>query len=94
MEKDTVLLSLETYNQLRDFKENIEKGNSIEITGYGYSCYQKFITTDEAIKNLMKDKDNLQKEISELKQGEKPREITLYEIKKMSIWKFLKWRKS
>jgi len=31
MDKNTVLLSLEEYNRLRDFKLNVEKGNVVHI---------------------------------------------------------------
>jgi hypothetical protein len=91
MEKDTVLLDVEKYNELRDFKQKIEEGKTIVIIS-GWNYYRKdFITTEKALEEIAEANKLLQKENEELR---KPKEITLNDIKKMSYWEFRKWRKS
>lgn len=91
MEKDTVLLDVEKYNELRDFKQKIEEGKTLVITS-GWNYYQQsFITTEKALIEIAEANKLLQKENEELR---KPKEITLNDIKKMSYWEFRKWRKS
>ena len=105
MKKDTVLLDVEKYNVLRDFKEYIEKGNTLEINNSRYNSYHRFITTDEAVKILVNESNDLiktqaeelnrlLKQISDLQEINKPKEITINDLKKMSYWEFRKWRKS
>lgn len=101
MQKDTVLLDVEKYNELRDFKQKIEGGKTIVIVS-GWKYYdKKFITTEKAIeliadanKLLQKENELLQKENKELRNANNPKEKSLSEVKKMSYWEFRKWRKS
>ena len=94
MEKDTVLLAVEKYNELRDFKQKIEEGKTIVIVS-GWNYYNKeFITTEEAVEQIAKANKLLKKENEDLRNTNKPKEITLNDIKKMSYWEFRKWRKS
>jgi ribosomal protein L9 len=101
MDKNTVVLDLEEYNKLRDFKEGIEKGNSFTVYwGSGYAGYKyKVVTTDEVVKQIMEANNNINKEknnlIQQLYNCQHPESkvFTVEDIKKMSIWKFLKWRK-
>lgn len=62
MEKDTVTISLDLYNQLRDFKERIEQGYTCKIydSRYGYRTF--FISTEDAVKQIS---DELKKEKEE-----------------------------
>jgi hypothetical protein len=91
MEKDTVLLAIEKYNELRDFKQKIEEGKTLVIIS-GCNYYRKdFITTEKALEEIAAANKLLQKENEELR---KPKEIKLNDIKKMSYWEFRKWRKS
>jgi hypothetical protein len=91
MEKDTVLLDVKKYNELRDFKQKIEEGKTIVIFS-GWNYYRKdFITTEKAVEEIAEANKLLQKENEELR---KTKEITLNDIKKMSYWEFRKWRKS
>ncbi len=76
MEKNTVLLSLRDYNGLREFREEIEKGNTFCDWGFRY------ISTDEAVKEITECNQALKKQLDESL------------IKKMSIWQFIKWRKT
>ena len=94
MEKDTVLLDVEKYNELRDFKQKIEEGKTICIITGNWSYSKTFITTDDAIKSIVETNKELGKEIERLKNINNPKEVTLNDIKKMSYWEFRKWRKS
>lgn len=93
MEPNTILLDVEKYNELRDFKLNIEKGNTLYVyNNYGhYGAH--FITESEAVEKLTKHIKELDDIIDELK-NPKTKEIDIREIKRMSIFEFLKWRKS
>ena len=94
MEKDTVLLAVEKYNELRDFKQKIEEGKTLVIVS-GWKYYRKdFITTEKALEEIAAANKLLQKENEDLRNANKPKEITLNDIKKMSYWEFRKWRNS
>jgi hypothetical protein len=94
MEKDTVLLAVEKYNELRDFKQKMEEGKTIVIVS-GWNHYNKeFVTTERAVEQIAEANKLLQKENEDLRNANKPKEITLNDIKKMSYWEFRKWRKS
>lgn len=94
MKKDTVLLAVEKYNELRDFKKEVEEGKTIVIVS-GWNYYnKKFITTEKAVEQIAEANKLLQKENENLRNTNKPKEITLNDIKKMSYWEFRKWRKS
>lgn len=92
MEKGTVTLSLEKYNELRDFKQKIEEGKTY-VKGKTYVIQtgmwntKTFITTDEAIKSIAETNKELGEEIVRLKN-------ISHELRKMSYWEFRKWRKS
>ena len=98
MDKNTIVLDLEEYNKLRDFKEAIEKGNSFFVYSGNYNGY-KVVTTDEAVKQLIKinNDNNEQKNklVQQLYNCQHPESkvFTIEDVKTMSIWKFLKWRK-
>ena len=50
MEKNTVCLHISEYNELRDFRVNVMKGNKIlSIDRYGVTNYY---TESEAVKNI------------------------------------------
>ena len=98
MEKNTVLLSLEEYNALRDFKKEIEKGNTIKIY-CGYSGNpQHYYSAENALKEI----EIINKQLYEgnnksFKENIKLKEQHITElerIKKMSYWQFRKWKKS
>ena len=94
MKKDTVLLDVEKYNELRDFKQKIEEGYTLAIasSSFYYDC--KFITTDKAVEEVVSANKELQKQIEDLRNGNQKKELPISEIKKMAILQFLKWRKS
>lgn len=94
MEKDTVLLAVEKYNELRDFKQKIEEGYTLIIASDNYYYDRRFITTDKAIEEVVSANKELQKQIEDLRNGNSKKELPISEIKRMSIWQFLKWRKT
>lgn len=73
MEKDTVLLSVERYNELRDFKNETEQGKTYVITNSwgsrmnrcGYS--KTYLTDDEVVADFDKRNSELADEVKELK---------------------------
>jgi len=102
MEANTVILNLGDYNSLRDFRDEMEKGHTyyvIEYTGYcGYTNIYRFVSTDEAVRIISEFNEKLQKRISDLQieiydLKNPKKEITIEQIKKMSLWQFLKWRR-
>jgi len=90
METNTVILSVEEYNKLRDFKINIEKGNTYSILRNMYSVYDNFITTDEAVKEVLK----INKELAEnqIQNVDTINGKNILDVSKMSIWEFIKWK--
>lgn len=106
MEANTVILSLSEYNSLRDFRENQKKNKTCLIVGYdpqlwcGYTPRYTYITSDMAVEQIAKKNTELLDEVVKLKnkiyelENPQRKEPTLEDIKKMSIWKFMKWRKT
>jgi hypothetical protein len=86
MDKNTVILSVEDYNELRDFKENANNGKTlITIRAYGFSgenIYREFYTDNEIIEQLSKSNNELKKELFEINN-----------IARMNCYEFRKWRK-
>ena len=107
MEKDTIILSVDKYNELRDFKLAIEKGNILK--GYSYYNEYKFIAElepseailllkkeNESANNVIKEKveriNKLQEKIRILENPIEQKEITIADIKKMGYFEFKKWK--
>ena len=74
MEMNTVYLDVETYNRLRDFKREIETGNTIYVKNRNSRSDETYISTDEAVKQitdvnseLIKIIENATKTINDLK---------------------------
>lgn len=96
-EKNTVVLSLDEYNQLRDFKKAIENGNSIEIYNgiisyancNSYAPRLIIYSTDEAVKRIAEENAVLLSKLEKLEAEKEPEE----KIKRMSVREFRKWRK-
>jgi len=101
MEKNTVLLSLEDYNELREFREEVKKGKTVVLSHYRCDVGTEYITTVEAIdklaeqnSGLIEDIKSYRDEIYELKNPEPKVEMAKEELEKvgkMSIWRFIKW---
>jgi hypothetical protein len=102
MEKDTVLLAVEKYNELRDFKKEVEESwkeskfavieeRWVGFIGGGYT--RKYYTENEAVLDFETRNKELEAKIE--KHGVKePKEISINDLKKMSYWEFRKLRKS
>jgi len=82
MEKDTVVLNIRDYNELRDFKQYIEKNYTLKVSNFHYSRIDTYITKDEAVKEVV---DKLNEATVKLKE--------IDDIKNMSYWEFRKWKK-
>jgi hypothetical protein len=91
MQKDTVLLGVEEYNSLRDFKQKIEEGKTMVINSEWSYGYKHFITTEKAVIEIAESNKILQKENEKLRNL---KDTILNDIKKMSYWEWRKWRKS
>jgi len=108
MEPNAVVLTLSDYNELREFKEKMEEGHTYKLTQpyiqssiwlsyYTIPAPVKYITTDMAVRELLdrNDKlsfinDELNNEINRLNNIR----FDIRELKRMSIWEFIKWRKT
>ena len=88
MIENTVLLSVEKYNELRDFYNGINEGKFVFVDSY-YSriYYSEEKEVLETLKNMI---GKLEKELKTFK---KPNQKTIDDVKKMSLLQFLKWRK-
>ena len=87
MTENTVLLNVEKYNELRDFYNGINEGKFV-IVDYHYSRIY-YAEEKEVLETLKNKLDKLQKELNTFKN---PNEKTIDDVKKMSLWQFLKWR--
>lgn len=63
MEKDTVIISLETYNELRDFKKEVGDNKNNIVISLGRFLSNKYTTTfvspEESVKTLIEDNKKL-----------------------------------
>ena len=92
MEKNTINLSVEDYNEMRDFNEAFKKDNAVSVF-LGWDGYESTIyTKNEALKKVTQANVNLKLKIDELKSPEK-KQPSYDEIKKMSWWQFRKWKR-
>lgn len=84
MEKDTVFISLREYNELRDFKKNIEDGKILE-------SYEKHMgnLADE----IYRLRSQLKKKDEEYKKRSEQKEITLEDVKNMNWLELWKWKR-
>lgn len=88
--ENNVTLELTKYNELRDFKINIEKDFCYvyRLDNLMKCVYGK----DPLLKELTDANSALRNEISELKKIKE--NLTFSDLKKMSIWKFIKLKKT
>ncbi|MBN2776735.1 MAG: hypothetical protein JXR36_03790 [Bacteroidales bacterium] len=88
---NTVNLDLETYNELREFRDGIQRNGAITVS-YGWNSWeQNLYTNNEAITELAKANEKLKAKIEELTDKKQP---TVDEIKKMSCLQFCKWKRT
>jgi len=102
MEANTVTLTLSDYHRLKEFKEEMEKNNVARLYGGSWANSYQYISMEQAFKEveqtnetLKKENENLRRENHKLMYPPQPqeKEITLSDVKKMSIWEFLKWKR-
>ena len=93
MEVNTVCINTEEYLDLIKFKEHIESGSTFIVRSHGLLYVEKYITTDEAIKSISLMNQSLVKRIEELEQMKEPKYVSNFDLKRMSIWQLIKWRK-
>ena len=91
MEKNTVVLSVDEYNELRDLRTKLEEGEKICIS-YGYYSHY-FKTTDEKLIEIAKINKEVTDRYNLLKDELKEKNNLIKSISKMSIQEFRKWRK-
>ena len=90
MEANTVILSIEDYNYLRDFEKEIKANHAIRIL-WNYQSHDEIYTMDDAVIKIAKANEKLKYEIHKLKHPE-TKQPTIEEIKAMSWRKFRKWK--
>jgi len=121
MEKDTVLISIETYNNLRDFRKKMEDENSLFFYNGLGGLYNRmsvvYVSKDKALKDaqninsillsrfesetelkqkIADENQKLLNYIEQIKNGKLEKadiSFTNDEFKKLTIFKFLKFRK-
>ena len=109
MDKNTVILDVDTYNELRDYKQNHHNNKIYTLISDRSGNRYAFFTKDESLEILNKNLEKSEKLVQEyfdkiqelsrentiLKDKQPiPKIVGIEDIKKMSIWEFKKWRKS
>lgn len=106
MENNTVILDIEEYNKLRDFKKSIEAGEVCLIANINLFSQKmgewKFYKAEKLDKIIVAENIKLSASLSAektrnaklIEQIQSNKTKTRDELKKMSIWEFRKWKKS
>lgn len=105
MEKNVVVLELAKYQELMDFKREVESGKVIKIYYDNRYNPREYLNIDDVvseitdINNELMDKNkNLHRKLDEYNENSYKTNIKhiqeLGGLKKMTIWEFIKWRKS
>ena len=98
MENDHAVISLKAYNRLRDFQIKIA-GGEVLIQQNWDNGDTWYITKNEATRRLIDEKIGFKKDIALLQhkiynlKNPPSKVLTLKDVKKMSILKFIKWRR-
>ena len=92
MEKETITLSLDTYNRLRDFKLNhLSKYQRVRVdTKNGYFVIA--MTNNEIIKSLQKELDDKTKQLDMLNKEHYNLLTSYSEVRAMTARQFRKWK--
>ena len=90
MKENTVLLELENYNHLRDFRKYVENNETFAEYSSHYHNGIYIYSTEDAVKSLMTTNDELKEEIKKL---EDSKYKNIGDVKEMSLLQFIKWRK-
>ena len=94
MKVNTVCISIEEYNELIHFKRTISENNSFIIRSHDPFHITKYISNDEAVSVIATMNNRLQCRIEELEQMKEPKYVSKFDLKRMSIWQFIKWRRN
>jgi len=89
MKSNKVILDLDVYNVLRDFRINIEKNNVVYFSHFSWDGIEKVYTLDDAYKQLAEENKMFAIKIKELKN-----QPLIDELKKMNWLQFRKWKKN
>ena len=95
MEKNDInkaWVDLDDYNELRDFKNEVEAGNVTRLYCNGFRWIEVFEESDDAVKMIAKENIKLQKKIDDYENPEK-KQPTILELKKMNWWQLIRWRR-
>tara|TARA_R110000796_G_scaffold97757_1_gene204989 strand:+ start:1324 stop:1608 length:285 start_codon:yes stop_codon:yes gene_type:complete len=92
MEKNTINLSVEDYNKMRDFNEAIRKENCVRVFMGWHNREEQVCTKDEVVKLIAEANVKLKEKINELKNHEK-KQPSFDELREMSWWQFRKWKR-
>jgi FtsZ-binding cell division protein ZapB len=96
----TVTISLQEYNDLRDFKKEVEKGKCVVVVEtFGRYCFTKiettrYYTTSQVVSEIKKVNTRLDNKISSLQEKIDDLEkenVALKEEKRKSFWEFLNY---
>ena len=87
----TVIIDLEEYQELANFKKNVERG--LCVVYLSDPVCVGFTTNDDAVKEIVKINFELQNRIDDLEADARPHPV-ISKLKEMSYWEFRKWRKS
>lgn len=91
MVKNSVILDIKDYNNLRDFKKGIEEGKLVTIDYYSGEIYSK--TESEIVSNLMiemKEDNSNYRKLIDIHYNEYKDEIK--SIKNLSLWGFIRYK--
>jgi len=108
METNTVILSVQEYNELRDFKKAIEDGKNVLSLDIANSVYKKqyfFLTPDETITSIREEANKLSETINNYEQIvadlrhdnvelQQQERIRNRQVAKMTCYEFRRWRKT
>lgn len=87
---DTVTISLNLYNELRDFKSKMEDEQTLIIQSSNSSFFTKFVTSELAIKHMSNLYNILFEENKELKRKHKESKSKEEVIKELSWLQIIK----
>lgn len=90
MKENTVLLDLQTYENLREYEKAVTEDNFIFFEHYSGRYFS--LKEDEVIKKFKEENRYLLNEIDRLKYPKD--ELTLEDVKKMNLFSVIRWKLS
>lgn len=87
MKTNIVVLDLDTYQDLINFKKKIEQGKILSISCFSFGNPRQFYTTDEIFDLIKKENSNL----IDLLSG---KQELIDKLEKFTVWQFYKWKQS